>query len=314
MKNWLKTFIAGIVIGIGGAVPGVSGGTIAVIFGVFNKIIWAVSNIFKHFKEAFKILLPTLIGLVIGFIPTFILMDKALYGFVFGVICIFAGFIIGSIPGIFDEVKDVKPTKKHYIILVISALVALGLGVASVVAKADVSYYLIDTPIWFYFVLIPVGVIASAALVVPGISGAMLLLLLGFYAPLVKYVKATLEMCLNGNWSDFGHLLGLLGCLALGVLIGFYFISKLMHYLLNKYHDQTFYSIIGFVFGSIPALFFNFEIYEYYKNWASGGSGYTPIYIEIPIGIVLLVGFTVLSYLLVKYKRKIELKEKEIEA
>lgn len=313
MKNWLKTFLAGIAIGFGSAVPGVSGGTIAVIFGVFNKIIWAVSNIFKHFKEAFIILLPTLIGLVIGFVPTFILMDKALYGFVFGVICIFAGFIIGSIPGIKDEVKDVKPTRKHYLFLIVSALIAVGLGVGSVIAKADVSEYFYQTPVWFYFVLIPVGFVASVALVVPGISGAMLLLLLGFYAPLVKYVKGTLELCLNGNWSNIGHLLGIVGCLFVGILIGFFLISKLMHYLLSKYHDYTFYSIIGFVIGSVPALFFNFEIYAYYKKWASGGAGYTPMYIEIPIGIVLLIGFTVLSYLLVIYKRKIDAKEKEIE-
>ena len=85
-----------------------------------------------------------------------------------------------------------------------------------------------------------------------------------------------------------------------------------MHYLINKYHDYTFYSIIGFVFGSIPALFYNFEIYNYYNNWAAGGKGYTPIYVEIPLGIVLLIGFAILSYMLVKYKRKAEAKEKEI--
>ena len=312
MKNWLKTFLAGMAIGFGSAVPGVSGGTIAVIFGVFNKIIWAVSNLFKHFKEAFRVLLPTLLGVIVAFIPTFYLMDKALNGFVFGVICIFAGFIIGSIPGIKDEVKDVKPVKKHYIILIISALLAIGLGVGSVLAKADVSVYFVSTPIWFYFVLIPVGFVASVALVVPGLSGGMILLLMGFYAPIIKYVKGTIEMCLKyGDWSDFGHLLAIVACLFVGILLGFYFISKLMHYLLSKYHDMTFYSIIGFILGSIPALFFNFEIYSYYQNWASGAQGYTPIYIEIPIGIVLLIGVTILSYMLVRYKRKVEAQEKE---
>ena len=314
MKNWLKVFLSGIAIGFGSAVPGVSGGTIAVIFGVFNKIIWAVSNIFKHFVQAIKILLPTLIGLIIGFVPTFYLMDKALYGFVFGVICIFAGFIIGSIPGIKDEVKDVKPTKKHYILLIVAALIAMGLGVGSVLAKADLSEYLINTPVWFYFVLIPIGFIASVALVVPGLSGAMILLLIGFYAPFVKFVKGTIEVCFkNGDWSNFGHMLGIIGCLAIGIIIGFFFISKLMHYLLSKYHDHTFYAIIGFVLGSVPALFYNYEINNYYIKWASGGSGYTPMYIEIPIGIVLLIGFTILSYLLVRYKRKIDAKEKETE-
>ena len=92
MKTLLKRLLAGIGIGIGSAIPGVSGGTIAVIFGVYEKIVWAVSNLFKFFKEAFRVLLPTLLGLVLALIPTVYLMDKALYGFVFGVICIFAGF------------------------------------------------------------------------------------------------------------------------------------------------------------------------------------------------------------------------------
>lgn len=312
MKNLLKTLLSGMAIGFGSAVPGVSGGTIAVILGAYNKIIWAVSNIFKHFKEAFRVLLPTLIGVVIALIPTIYLMDKALDSFVFGIICIFAGFIIGSIPGIKDEVKDVKPKKLHITILIISAVIAMGLGVGSVLAKADASpYFYGQTPIWFYFVLILVGFIASVALVVPGISGGMLLLLIGFYDPLISYTTDTIKQCIQGhNWSNFGSLVGLLGCFLIGVIVGFYFVSKLMQYLLSKYHDHTFYSILGFVLGSVPALFFNFKIYDYYGKWRA--NLVTPIYIEIPIGIILLIGVTILSYVLVRYKRKIELKEKEI--
>lgn len=308
MKNWLRTLLSGIAIGFGSAVPGVSGGTIAVIFGVYNKIIWAVSNILKHFKEAIKIVLPTLLGVVIGFIPTFFLMDKALNGFVFGVICVFAGFIIGSIPGIKDEVKDVKPNKKHLIALIVCALIAIGLGVGSVFAKANFEQYFVQTPVWFYLVLIPVGFVASVALVVPGISGAMLLLLLGFYQPLMSFITDFIR----SDWSGFGHFIGIVGCLAIGIILGFFFISKLMHYLLSKYHDVTFYSILGFVIGSVPALFYNYTINEYYKKWMVGEAGYTPLYIEIPIGVVLLISITILSYLLVRYKRKIESNEKEI--
>lgn len=310
MKNLLKTLLSGVAIGFGSAVPGVSGGTIAVIFGVYNKIIWAVSNIIKHFKEAIKILLPVLLGVVIGFVPTFYLMDKALYGFVFGVICIFAGFIIGSIPGIKDEVKDVKPGKKHYIALIVCALIAIGLGIGSVFAKTNLYEYFVKTPLWFYLVLIPVGFVASVALVVPGLSGGMLLLLMGFYKPIVGFINAFIKGQLTE--VSFGHFVGIIGCLLIGIVLGFFFISKLMHYLLNKYHDVTFYSIIGFVLGSIPALFFNNTIYEYYQKWSSGQGGYTPIYIEIPIGIVLLIGLAILSYMLLRYKRKVEAQEKEI--
>ena len=314
VKDWFKTLLSGMAIGFGSAVPGVSGGTIAVIFGVYEKIIWAVSNIFKFFKEALRVLLPTLIGVILALIPTIYLMDKALYGFVFGVICIFAGFIIGSIPGITDEVKGVKPRYTHIIALIVAALLAIGLGVGSVLAKADVSgYFYGDTPIWFYFVLIPVGFAASVALVVPGLSGSMLLLLMGFYAPLIGYTTDTVKACLNGDWSSFGSLIGLLGCFAVGVILGFFCISKIMHYLLAKHHDVTFYAIIGFVIGSIPALFFNFEIYSYYQVWAHNAYIWMPLYVEIPIGIVLLIGACIGSYLLVRFERKKELENKEKE-
>ncbi len=310
IKEWFKTFFSGMAIGFGSAVPGVSGGTIAVIFGVYKKIIWAVSNIFKHFKEAFRVLLPTLLGVVLALIPTVYLMDKALYGFVFGVICIFAGFIIGSIPGITDEVKGVKPRYTHIIALVVAALIAIGLGVGSVLAKADLSsYFYGTTPWWFYLVLIPVGFVASVALVVPGLSGGMLLLLMGFYTPLIGYTTDTVKNCLHGDWSAFGSLAGILGCFAVGVIVGFFCVSKLMHFLLAKYHDVTFYAIIGFVIGSVPALFFNFEIYSYYQVWASGTYIWMPLYIEIPIGVVLLIGACFASYFLVRYKRKKEQEE-----
>lgn len=315
VKDWFKTLLSGMAIGFGAAVPGVSGGTIAVIFGVFEKIVWAVSNIFKHFKEAFRVLLPTLIGVVLALIPTIYLMDKALYGFVFGVVCIFAGFIIGSIPGITDEVKGVKPRYSHIIALVVALLIAVGLGVASVLSKADLStYFYGDTPIWLYFVLIPVGFVASIALVVPGLSGSMILLLMGFYTPLINYTTDTIKDCLqNNNWSNFGSLIGMLFCFAVGVIIGFFLISKLMHYLLRKYHDITFFAIIGFVVGSVVALFFNYEIYTYYQVWAAGTYIYMPLYIEIPIGVVLLIGTMIGSYLLVRYERKLDSQNKEKE-
>ncbi len=314
-KEWFKTLLAGMGIGISSAIPGVSGGTIAVILKVYEKLLWAISNIFKEFKKAVIYLLPVLIGVVLALIPTIYLMDKALNGFLFGIVCLFAGFIIGSIPGITDEVKGEKPQRNHLIALIVSILVAIGLGVASVLAKVDASALLVTPKWWVYIILIPVGFVASIALVVPGLSGSMLLLLLGFYKPLISSTVDTVKECLGGNWSNFGQQIGILACFAVGVIIGFYLISKLMHFLLSKYRITTFYSIIGFVIGSTVALFFNFEIYEYYLVWASGTYIKVPLYIEIPIAVVLLVGGTIASYALVKYKRKIdsENQNKEIE-
>jgi putative membrane protein len=306
MKEWFKTLLAGMAIGVSSAIPGVSGGTIAVILKVYEKIIWAISNIFKEFKKAVIYLLPVLLGVVIAVIPTMILMDKALEGLLFGVVCLFAGFIVGSFPGIVDEVRGQPITRLNIVAIILATLVALGLGIASVLAKADVTSLLLAPEWWLYLVLIPVGVIASIALVVPGISGSMLLLLIGFYKPLINTTIDTAKQCLEGNWSNFGSVILILLCFAIGVIIGFFLISKLMNYLLSKYRQMTFYAIIGFVIGSTIALFMNYEIYEYYKMWASGSYVYMPLYIEIPVGLILLSAGFAISYLLVRYKRKID--------
>ena len=309
MKEWFKRLLAGMAIGAGSAVPGVSGGTIAVIFRVYEKFLWAISNIVKEFKKAFMYLLPMVIGIVLGMLPMIVIMDKALEGFTFGVICIFAGYIIGSLPLLRDEVKEVKPRVIDWVVFSLALLVAVGLGVASCFVSGNVADLFINTPIWFYFVILPVGIVASIALAVPGISGGMILIILGFYRPLIDTTVDTAKNCLAGDWSNFGHQLLILTILFVGVVIGFFITSKLMNYLLGKYRLTTFYSIIGFVVGGVVALFINFEIYEYYKRWASGGQGYLPLYVEIPIGIVLLFVVMILSYLLVKKQRQIKQEE-----
>ena len=300
IKEWFKTLLAGMGIGVGSAIPGVSGGTIAVILKVYEKILWAISNLFKQFKRAVIYLIPVLLGVVLALIPTIYLMDKALNGFLFAIICLFAGFIIGSIPGITDEVKGEPIKKAHIIALVVAFIVAIGIGIASVLVQADVSSIMVNPQWWVYLILIPVGVIASTALVVPGLSGSMILLVIGFYKPLIGNTVEVVRQCLaDKNWSNFGSQVGILACFAIGVIIGFYLISKLMHYLLSKYRVTTFYAIIGFVIGSTLALFFNYEIYSYYYAWVPSKYAW-----ELPVGAVLLIGGIVLSYLLVRYTRK----------
>ena len=312
MKTWLKRLLAGFGIGVGSAIPGVSGGTIAIIFRVYESLIWAINHLFKEFKKAIVILLPILIGLILGMVPTIVLMDKALEGFLFGVICIFAGFIVGSLPKITGEIKG-KPTKLVYIvILLISLSITILLGVGSILSKVDVSSHFTSPEVWFYFVLIPVGFVSSIALVVPGISGGMVLVLLGFYAPLINSTVDIAKECLQGDWSHFGTQFGLLVCFGIGVIIGFFVVSKLMNFLLNKYRVASFYGILGFVIGSIIALFLNFEIWEYYQLWVNGSQGYLKKEIEIPLGIALFIICIVLSYLAVRYENKHNQDKEEI--
>ena len=323
MKKFFKRLIAGLGIGAGAAIPGVSGAAIALILNVYYDIIEAVNNFRKKFGWAIKVLLPILLGIMVAVIICIIVFHLAFEYCMFALICVFAGFLIGSFPGILDNIKETKITKKHIFCAVFAGIFVILLGALSVILGSkgsSISSAFIDMPIWLYFVLIPVGAVAAVALTVPGLSGSLILLILGFYRPLIDnttlWAKEIFGVGVNQSWSHFPHLIGMLGCFAIGCLIGVVLISKLMSFLLKKFKDMTYFAIIGFVLGSVIVLFFNYDIFNYYLYWA----GYIvdgvkinpimPIYFEIPVGIVLLLTSMFLSYLLVKHNRNIDEKFK----
>lgn len=308
IKNFFKTLLAGMGIGVASAIPGVSGGTIAVSLKVYDKIISAVSGIFKHFKESVKVLLPILLGVVLALVPCIYLFDKAFEGFVFGIVTLFAGLIVGSFPGILKEVKGVKINFKHIITLIITLLIALAIGILSVNYgdQIVISSHFAKPEWWFYLILIPVGVIASFALIVPGISGSMILLILGFYTPLLEYVNIWAKEILSGNFTNLLTCLLILLCFAIGVILGVILISKIMAILLNKFRNMTFFGIIGFIIGSTITLFYNNEIVNYYEIWASGNYVWMPMYLEIIIGSILFVLGALAVYFLEKHNEKIK--------
>ena len=236
MKNFFKRLLAGMGIGAGAAIPGVSGAAIALILGVYYGIINAVNNFRKKFGWAIMVLLPILIGIMIAVIICVIIFHLAFKYCMFALICIFAGFLIGSFPSVKDEVKEVKVSKKLIIAAVCGGVFVIVLGVLSVVLGSkgnSVAQVFIDMPIWLYFVLIPVGAIAAVALTVPGLSGSLILLILGFYRPLMDNATMWGEEILGvasfkglQSWHHFPHLLGMIGCFGIGcVMVARDFIS-----------------------------------------------------------------------------------------
>lgn len=318
VMKFLKRFLAGMGIGTGAAIPGVSGAAIAVIFGVYEDIIGAVNNFRKKFAYSILVLLPILLGIICAVIPCIYLFSLAFEHLMFVLICIFAGFLIGSFPSILDKVKGIKPNKLQIALVITGCLFVITLGVLSVAFgdKMNIGGLFVDINHnwWLYLVLIPVGVLAAVALTVPGLSGSLILLVIGFYRPLVDSVKSWASLIVHGDWSMALSLLGVIGCFGIGCLIGVVLVSKIMTYLLAKFRDNTFFAIIGFILGSIVVLFFNYDIFNYYLEWAGHDivniNQSLPIYAEIPIGIAVLIACMVGSYLLVRIERK-KNKEKE---
>ena len=315
VKEWFRRFVAGLGIGTGAAIPGVSGAAIAVIFRVYEDIIGAVNNFRKKFGWAITVLIPILLGILIAVAICIVLFHLAFKYLMFVLMCVFAGFLIGSFPGITDEVKGEKIDKKAIILIIVGALFVIGLGIASVFSNLNVQGIFDEKPWWLYLVLIPVGALAAVALTVPGLSGSLILLIIGFYRPLVdtavKWVKEIFGVGGEQSFANLLPLIGVIGCFAIGCLIGVVLVSKIMNVLLKKWRKETFFTIIGFIGGSIFVLFFNHEIYQYYQVWADQSLGVLfgveqvmPMWLEMIIGIVVLSACAFLSYRLVVAQRK----------
>ena len=314
VKAWFKKFFAGMAIGTGAAIPGVSGAAIAVIFRVYEDIIGAVNSFRKKFGWAMSILIPILLGILLAVAICIVLFHIAFCHFMFVLMCLFAGFLIGSFPGITDDVKGEKLNRKAIVLMIIGAVFVIGLGIASVFSGMNVGSLFKTLPWWLYLVLIPVGAVAAVALTVPGLSGSLILLIIGIYRPLIDFAETSAKAILKGDASKILPLLGVVGCFAIGCLIGVVLVSKIMNILLRKWRKETFYTIIGFIAGSVFVLFFNHEIFQYYQVWS--GSIIPGIDQSMPMWLEMVVGFLVLgacafgSYQLVRVQRKKDQQEK----
>lgn len=271
-------------IGLAMIIPGVSGGTLAVLLGVYDKIIGSISNLFKDFKASFLFLLPILIGAVVAFAALYYPLKFALQYAPFPTIMLFAGFMLGSCPDMILGARKDGFKKFDIASVLIPLAVVVGICFIPNMGNVDLSSAM---PWHGYLVLIAMGVLASCALVVPGISGSMLLLIFGYYEPILGMI--------SGLRTDFGHSLLVLAIFALGVIVGFFTIAKLMKLLLNKFHRSTMWAIVGFVIGSIPAVIITF-FHEY-------GVAYLDT-LQICLGVATFIIGAIATYFIALYAKK----------
>lgn len=279
-------------IGLAMIIPGVSGGTLAVLLGIYDKIIGSISELFKDFKASFLFLLPILLGAVVAFAALYFPLNLALKYAPFPTIMLFAGFMLGSTPDMILGAR--KDGFKKFDIASVLIPLAVVVGICFIPNMGDVDLSA-AMPWHTYLVLAVMGVLASCALVVPGISGSMLLLIFGYYEPILSMI--------SGLRTDFGHSLLVLAIFALGVVVGFFTIAKLMKYLLSKFHRSTMWAIVGFVIGSIPAV-----IITFFRKY---GVAYLDT-LQICLGVATFIIGAIATYFIALYAKKKQNKVAEV--
>ena len=273
MKDKIILAIKGALVGIANIIPGVSGGTLALTMGVYEDLISAISHFFKNVKKNLKFLLVFGLGAALSILLMSKVISLCLDKFPFPTTLFFIGLIVGGVPLLTRKIRKSK-VKPWNLLFLITFGVVIGMAFmqegSNVVSLSHVSP-------WMMFVLFLVGMIAAATMVIPGVSGSFVLMLLGFYKPIVSVVSKLTD------FSQLGHNLLILIPFGFGVLIGIILIAKLIEFLFNKYELSTYYAILGFLVASIFALFatlFNVS----FSN------------VEVFVGIVLFIISTIIGY------------------
>ncbi|MGB4658585.1 MAG: DUF368 domain-containing protein [Mobilitalea sp.] len=241
MKNNLKsnlTIIAkGFVIGSSMSVPGVSGGTMAILLGIYDKLIGAISNFLKDIKGNFIYLMKFCIGAGLGIGSLAFAIEWMLEKFPFPVSFFFLGAVIGGIPALYNKTKESKLKFSSFIYFLI------GLGVVISIGFIPVGNISISSGSGFthYFMVFVTGIIIAVALVLPGISTSHMLLILGMYDAMLAAITQ----------FDITYI----GIIGITTLIGIFLITKPIEWTMKKFPHQTYCMIIGFVLGSTTEIF-----------------------------------------------------------
>lgn len=237
----------GFAMGTTDLVPGVSGGTIALLLGIYDDFIRSISGIFsKRFWESLKFLIPIGLGMVIAIGVLSKLINYLLSTHTVPTMFFFVGLIGGIIPYLLKTSKFKQTFSiQHYILLLLGIVIIVVITLLNNGDKhAGETLSLNSGLIIKYFIA---GMCASSAMLLPGISGSFMLLVFGVYGTVMFAISEFMSL----NFAAIPVLL----TVGLGVICGFLFSSKLIQYLLSYYTFLTYALIIGFLVGSLYAVF-----------------------------------------------------------
>lgn len=244
--KWIN-ILKGFAMGTSDLVPGVSGGTIALLLGIYNQFIASISGIFsRRFWPSFTFLIPIIIGMLLAMGSLSNLFNYLLSQHHIPTMFFFGGLIIGIVPYL-SKISNYKTsfTTKHYMMVIAGIAILIVITLMNNGDKHAGETLTLSTGLIIkYFIA---GMCASSAMLLPGISGSFMLLVFGVYGTVMLAISEVVKLNFTG--------LPILLAVGFGVLAGFIISSKIIQYFLTHHKLMTFALIIGFVVGSLFAVF-----------------------------------------------------------
>lgn len=247
----IKDILKGMVIGIANIIPGVSGGTMMVAMGIYDKLIHCITHIFKEFKKSVLFLLPIAVGMVIAVVGSSFGIEMLFAKFPMQTNLLFVGLVIGGLPAIWKKVKGKSIRSGHLLVFLVFLAFVVGMAFLGETdgKAADVSFTLINV-----LKLFGIGVIASATMVIPGVSGSMVLMLLGYYNTIISAISDFFRALAAFDMDGILVGIGILAPFGIGVVIGVLAIAKLIEFIFNKFPLYAYWAIIGLIVASPIAI------------------------------------------------------------
>ena len=250
MLNSIKLFFKGFVIGISNLIPGLSGGTVALILGIYEEFLGALGHLFQNFKKNIIFLAPVLTGMVFSLISLSGVISYCLTNFLFVTILFFCGAIFGGIPKILKEMKGYHISFGNTVSFI---LAFLAVTVPLMLKGAEPSLSATMT-VSRFIILVLLGMVASSTMVMPGVSGSAVLMAVGYY----HYIIDSLHSLSSPD--SFATGISVVIPYGIGLALGLILASRLIEECLKRWREKSFFAIMGFVVSSILVILLQNDI------------------------------------------------------
>ena len=250
MKKNFILFIKGFIMGIANIIPGVSGGTLAIILGIYEEFIGALSHLFSNLKKNLKFIVPIAIGMLASIATMSNVIDYSFNHFPLATSLFFVGLVIGGIPLLTKKVKGKTDSKMIFNIIVFALTFSLVIfmACAEFIFDGGLAVSFAHMTLLGFILLFLVGILAAGTMVIPGVSGSLVLMLVGYYRPVIKTIKSLV------HFDNIAHNAMIVLVFGLGIVFGIVAIAKLFEYLFKKHETITYYGVLGFIYASIFAI------------------------------------------------------------
>lgn len=245
MKKRLLDLFKGFILGVDSTVPGISIATLAILLNIYERLIEDFSNLFKTPWKVIRNNIYLVLGFLVGIVFNVIAITYLLSHFPLPSVMFFLGLVLLSIPAIFKKIDKKNIKIKDIVAFVISLVVIIVLSIINGGISRE-----LDINVWFVLMIFFLALLASSAMVIPGISGSLIIMAFGYYEVILTIFKEFLLIFTGANNYKIWIIVMLCLIFALGVILGIVLCAKLIKYLLNRFTNVLYMAILGLIVGS----------------------------------------------------------------